>query len=194
MKSTAQLLQDYKDEKTLVIGPEHLRTGLEDFPSFKEWKLEYMKEYALTHDMDNPMSMEDAVAALEAELEADDDELIPDEDLKALAADTPETPEEENDMTEETTPAAEATEAPADTKPAAKPKRKPAAKKKVAAKKRPPSKAKEAEKVFAKLYPKVVEGKKARKDVIDEFVTKVGLTANGAATYYQKLKKAADAG
>jgi len=201
MKSDAQLLEQYKDEKALVIGGINERTGLEDFPTFKEWKLEYMKEYAETHDMDNPLSMEDAVAALEDELAADD-ELLDEADLAALAADeTPET-EEEDPMTDEvTTPAAEAeatpaapeatTEAPAKPKAAKKKAAKKAPVKKVAAKKRPPSKAGEAQKVFDKLYPKVLDGKKTRKDIIDELVGKVGLTANGAATYYQKMKKAA---
>jgi outer membrane biosynthesis protein TonB len=207
MLTDSQLLNRYKEEKALIIGDVNERTGLEPFPTFKEWKLDYMKEYAGTHDMDNPMKMEDAVAALEAELDEADDDLLPEEDLAALAADTPETPEEEDSMTEEvTTPAAEAAEA----KPASKPK---ATKKKVAAKKKPAtkkapakkpaakkapakkaaakkSKAAEAQKVFDRLYPKVLEGKKARKDIIDALVDKVGLTANGAATYYQKMKKA----
>lgn len=202
MKSDAQLLELYKEEKALIVGGLNERTGLEEFPSFKEWKLEYMKEYAETHDMDNPVSMEEAVAALEAEIEAGDDELLDEADLAALAADeTPET-EMESTMTEEvTTPAAEADATPATPEaPAAKPKakatkKKTAAKKKapvkkVAAKKKPPSKAGAAQKIFDRLYPKVLDGKKKRKDVIDELVEKAGLTANGAATYYQKMKKA----
>lgn len=201
MKSDIQLFEEYKVEKAIVVGAPDERTGLEDFPSFKEWKLEYMKEYAETHDMENPVSMEEAVALLESELEAAaDDDLLSEEDLEALAADkTPETQDEENTMSEDVnaTEAAEATEATATTEATeapAKPKRKSTGKKKavkkVAAKKRPPSKAADAQKVFDRLYPKVLEGKKARKDVIEEFVSKVGLTANGAATYFQKLKTA----
>lgn len=195
MKSDIDLLNLYKEEKTLVIGPMHLRTGLEDFPSFKEWKLDYMKEYAETHDMDNPVSMEDAVKLLEAELDVEVDDILPEEDLAVLTAtETPETHDEEDTMTDEATNAAEVlvgpetapevnAEAPVKAK-----RTKKTATKKVKAEKRPPSKAGEAQKVFDRLYPRVVEGKKARKDVIEELVSKVGLTANGAATYYQKMK------
>jgi hypothetical protein len=208
MKSDIDLLNLYKEEKALVIGGPNERTGLEDFPSFKEWKLEYMKEYAETHDMDNPVTMEEAVAALEDELA--DDELLPEEDIAALAAD-PDTPTEEDDMTDETT-AADTTPATPEATPEVESKsvqkrkaiqKKAAAKKKapakkVAATKRPPSKAKDAQKVFDRLYPKVVKTaalptgdkkKVTRKHVIDEFVSKVGLTNNGAATYFQRMKK-----
>jgi hypothetical protein len=203
MKSDIDLLNLYKEEKTLVIGPMHLRTGLEDFPSFKEWKLDYMKEYAETHDMNNPVSMEEAVALLEAELDAEVDDLLPDEDLAVLTAtETPETPDEETEMTDEVTtevtnaaevlvgPETTEAEAPAKPKRAKKPAATAAKPKKAKAEKRPPSKAGEAQKVFDRLYPKVLEGKKARKDVIEEFVSKVGLTPNGASTYFQKMKTA----
>lgn len=184
MKSDIDLLNLYKEEKELVIGPQHLRTGLEPFPTFKEWKLAYMKEYAETHDMDNPLSMEEAVKQLEAELD-DDDDLLPEEDLAALVAVDMTMPEEEEPtVTEEAT-----VEAPVEAP--SKPKRAKAAPKRMKAAPRPPSKAKDAQKVFDRMYPKVLTGKKARKDIIDALVEKVGLTANGAATYYQKMKKAA---
>lgn len=188
MKSDIDLLNLYKEEKTLVIGPEHLRTGLEPFPTFKEWKLEYMKEYVETHDMDNPVSMEEAVKQLEAEL--DEDDLLPEDDLKALVDEVGEVDEDDVE------PVGEAPLEPVEMKPEVPTVRKrkvtkKSTTKKVAARKRPASKAKDAQKVFDRLYPKVLAGKKARKDVIDELVAKVGLTANGAATYYQKMKKAA---
>jgi len=44
--SAALLLELYKEEKALVIGDVHERTGLEDFPSFKDWKEQYMREKA----------------------------------------------------------------------------------------------------------------------------------------------------
>lgn len=190
MKSDIDLMNLYKEEKALVIGSLAERTGLEDFPSYKEWKLEYMKEYAETHDMKNPVSMEEAVRLLEAELDDEDDDLLPDEDL-ALLANTHEPPDEEDNMTEEAT--TNTKPEPATTNTPTKPKRaaKKVAAKKVAAKKRPPSKASAAQKVFDRLYPKVLTGKKARKDVITELTENVGLTANGAATYYQKMLTAA---
>lgn len=213
MKSNSQLLDMYKEEKALIIGGIKERTGLEEFPSFKEWKLEYMKEYADTHDVENPMSMEEAVTALEAEIEADDDELISDEDLAVLTATNPNLKNEENEMTEEATKQDAAAEvAEASTETTAKPKskatsksgatkststKKPGSKKSTstktktpAAAKKPVSKAAEARKVFDRLYPKVLDGSKARKDVIAEFVTKANLTPAGAATYFQKFKKA----
>lgn len=188
MKSDLDLLEMYKEEKAIVIGGPNERTGLEPFPSFKEWKLEYMKEYIETHDMDNPMSMEDAVAALEAELgdELIDDELLDEEDLEAVKAIVQ--PEDEEDKMTEAT---EATETPVKEPTVTKTEKPKAAKGKAAAKSvaKAPSKASEAQKIFNKMYPQVVDGKKARKDVIEAFVSKAGLTANGASTYYQKFKK-----
>lgn len=46
------------------------------------------------------------------------------------------------------------------------------------------SKTAKAREVFTRMY-----GNHPRKDVIDAFINEVGLTANGASTYYQKLKK-----
>ena len=43
----------------------------------------------------------------------------------------------------------------------------------------------QAQAIFTRMY-----GKKERKEVIAAFIEKVGLTANGASTYYQKLKAA----
>lgn len=211
MKSNLELLDMYKEEKALVIGGPESRTGLEPYPSFSEWKDEYVREYNRTHDVENPLSMEEAVALADVELAADElaeeDELLPEEDLKALAASEPdpETEEEDEDMnqtaTTDMTPATKPTPTPAavKAKPAAKAKpatvkkpaavkAKPAAVKKPTVKKAGPNKTAEATKVFNRMYPKVLEGKKARKDVINELITKVGLTSNGASTYYQKLK------
>lgn len=46
------------------------------------------------------------------------------------------------------------------------------------------SKTAQARDVFTRMY-----GTYPRKDVINVFINDVGLTANGASTYYQKLKK-----
>lgn len=202
MKSDIDLLEMYRDEKSLVIGAVGIRTGLEAFPSFKEWKLEYMKEYAETHDMSNPLSMEEAVNALEKELNESGDDLLDEEEvtssltsadeerIMAMLNDSPETPNEENEMTEEiAVTGATNTENPIPGAPPKKTKVRSTSTPTEPAAPKPPSMAKEAQKVFDRLYPKVLEGKKARKDVIAEFVEKVGLTKAGANTYYQNMKK-----
>lgn len=189
MKSDIELLEMYKEEKALVIGSPSERTGLEPFPSFKEWKAEYVKEYAETHDIDNPMTMEEAVAAIEAELgnELIGDDLLDEEDLEAAKAVVQPT-EEEDEMTEAATEAA--TEAVTEKATVTSTKKPKSAKgKATATTAAAPSKASKAREIFNKLYPQVIEGKKARKDVIAAFVDKAGLTAAGASTYYQKFKK-----
>lgn len=191
MKSDVDLLNDYKAEKALVIGGPDERTGLEDFPSFKEWKADYVKEYNETHQT---VSVEEADAMFDAAVEEAENE------LEAMAVEfDDESTETEDDEMEDVT--AEAPAAPAEVP--AKPKR--AAKKKVAAKKAPAkktaakkapvkkkaatranSKAAKAQTIFTKFY-----GKKTRAEIIEKFIAQAGLTANGAATYYQKMKKAA---
>ena len=47
MLNNAYLLELYREEKALIIGEEP--TGLEPFPSFREWKSEYRREYNETH-------------------------------------------------------------------------------------------------------------------------------------------------
>lgn len=204
MKSNLELLNMYKEEKNHVIGRPEVRTGLEDFPTFGEWKAEYVHEYNETHET---VSVEEADARFEAEVDSEvdplEDELV--NMVAEMVTENETNPKEESEMTDETNAATvEADANVTETAPAEKPKaKKPAAKKtsggsksKAAkpAKKKEPSKADAARKVFTAMYPKVVEGKKARKDVIGAFVEKAGLTPAGAATYYQKMKKAADAG
>lgn len=180
MKSNADLLNQYKEEKTIVIGSLDERTGLEEFPSYKAWKADYIMEYNETHNVDNPLTMEEAVALADAEVEAAGE--APEEDLLAqLVALGDESTEEKEDDAQAPT---EATP-----KVATKPKPQPA--KKAAPKKT--SKAAAAQVVFDSMYPRVLAGTATRKSVIDELVAEVKLTANGAATYYQKMKKAAAA-
>ncbi len=195
MKSNVDLLNQYKEEKALVIGSEEERTGLEDFPTFKEWKAEYVKEYNETHVT---VDVEDADAHFDQIVDEADEEL---EALAAELSDDDVPPEEEDEVTEEATPVA-----PKAKKPAAKKKRAPARKKTVAkkapakraapkkaplkkkavGKKRASSKTAKAQKIFDRFY-----GKKTRAEIIEKFVAQCDLTANGAATYYQKMKKAA---
>lgn len=194
MISDIDLLNRYKEEKALVIGSVEERTGLEPFPTWKEWKAEYVKEYNETHVT---VDVKEADAIMDAAVEEAEEEL----DAMVDEFDSETETEEEDDMSD-ATPAA--TEVPAKPKRVAKkkvaakkkaPRTKPvyATKKKVVAKKapakKPVSKASKARKIFDRFY-----GKKARAEIIEKFVGQAGLTANGAATYYQKMKKAADAG
>lgn len=50
-----------------------------------------------------------------------------------------------------------------------------------------PSKTEQAQAIFAKMHPK-----KSRKEILEEFVDKVGLTASSASTYYQKFLSEGD--
>jgi hypothetical protein len=201
MKSNLELLNMYKEEKALVIGDLDSRTGLEPFETFAEWKSQYISEYNESHDVKNPISMEDAVALVDEEID-DDGELLSDEDLKALKT------KEEVDMSDEVMnevnedgvteltdpmPAVEvekpkrAKRAPKATK-AEKPAKAKSVTKPSVKKEKAFNKAAEARKVFNRLYPQVVEGTKARKDVIAQFTSKCQLSPAGASTYYQKFK------
>lgn len=196
MKSNVDLLNQYKEEKALVIGSEEERTGLEDFPTFKEWKAEYVKEYNETHVT---VDVEDADAHFDQIVDEADEEL---EALAAELSDDDVPPEEEDEDMTEATPAAPTAEKPAAPKKRAPARKKAAAKKKAPAKraaakkaplkkkavgkKRASSKTAKAQKIFDRFY-----GKKTRAEIIEKFVAQCDLTANGAATYYQKMKKAA---
>lgn len=181
MKSNADLLNLYKDEKAHVIGSLSDRTGLEDFPTYKEWKADYVKEYNETHDVANPLTMEEAVALTDAEVEAAGE--APEEDLLAQLVAIGESTEEKEEGD---------AQAPTEATPKVATKPKPQPAKKAAAGKKT-SKAARAQVVFDRMYPGVLAGTTTRKLVIDELVAEVELTANGAATYYQKMKKAAAA-
>lgn len=50
------------------------------------------------------------------------------------------------------------------------------------------SKTEQALAIFKRMHPK-----KSRKDILEEFVDKVGLTASSASTYYQKFMSGDDA-
>lgn len=66
MLNNIDLLNLYKEEKTLVIGRPEVRTGLEEFPSFAEWKEEYIREYNETHET---VDINEADARAEAAIE-----------------------------------------------------------------------------------------------------------------------------
>ena len=204
MRPDNELLELYKVEKAIVIGSINERTGLEAFPEYRDWKTSYLKEYEESH---RTVTVKEAYVEAEATQQEADGK----DDLTDFVNAVLETlNEKDKTMTEATE--ATATPTPTDSKPpvaaaaekrAAKPKAekpkavKPAAKPKAAPKKtvakKPVSKASLAQKVFDRLYPKVSAGKMSRKDVIGKLVADISLTPNGAATYYQKMKKVADA-
>lgn len=184
MLNNAELLSKYKEEKNLVCQGDPLEEHR--FPTFRAWKVDYVREYLETHQT---VSVELADKIMEAAQTEADVELL----LATINS-------EETKMTDETTtPVAEPTEpvvtdavnaAEAETSietPKAAAKGKKATTKKAAAKPaaapKPESKMSKARKIFEKHY-----GKKTRAEVIKLFINEVGCTANGAATYYQKMK------
>lgn len=194
MKSDIDLFNQYKEEKALVIGDVDERTGLEPFETFKEWKAVYVEEYNATHQTVEVKKadkmMDKLVEEAEAELEELADQFESDDEIV----------EEEEEMTEATAATKAKKKVPAKKKVSARKRatdkqnagvKRQAAKRKATrpvAKKvaRANSKAAQAQKIFNRLY-----GKKARAEIINKFIADAGLTANGAATYYQKFKKAA---
>lgn len=209
MKSDIDLLKMYKEEKALIIGMPDVRTGLEPFPSFQEWKRQYTQEYNATHVT---VSIEEADAQFDAAVEEADLELqnlmasvltnINEEDSNMsenVQANTEEAvnpnvvtvdANEDNGQQEATT---EAQTKPEATKKAPKVRLKPKAKGNAKAKatsgvkkrkSRAKSKTEKARTIFNQFY-----GKKTRAEIVEKFVRRVGLTANGASTYYQKFKK-----
>lgn len=191
MLNNAELLAKYKEEKDLVCQGDPLEEHR--FPTFRAWKVDYVREYLETHQT---VSVELADKIMEAAQTEADVELL----LATISS-------KEKDMTDETTTVTEpteaavtgtvnATETAAETaaetpteapKAAAKGKGKKATTKKAAAKPaaapKPESKMSKARKIFEKYY-----GKKTRAEVIKLFISDAGCTANGAATYYQKMK------
>lgn len=47
--NVAELLSMYNSEKSSAIGTPELRTGLEEFMAFKDWKAGYLEEWEDTH-------------------------------------------------------------------------------------------------------------------------------------------------
>jgi len=208
MLDLAQLLLKYKEEKGIVCGGDPLEEAR--FLSFKQWKVEYVQQYVETHrtvsvDIADKM-MEDAQHEADVELAAmaanpQEKQLMTDEttpvaetatdpvvtEAVEVANETETTvTETDTDKTETPAPPAPKTKAKAAKKATTK---KAAAKpaKKAAAKNQPVTKTSKAQKIFDQHF-----GSKARNEIIKMFMTDVGLTSNGAATYYQKMKKAAE--
>ena len=152
MKNNEQLLKLYKEEKAMVIGSVHKRTGLETYPSFPEWKNDYITEYRATHSLH--LTEKEAEHLMDTTVEQADLELS------------------KMDVTFEATPV----ETPTRKKPGP---HGPSTTK--------ISKNTLASRIFAEHY-----GNVSRAVILARFLSELGLTANGASTYYQKFKKAAD--
>lgn len=183
MKPNSELLKMYKEEKSLVIGAPEVRTGLEDFPPFSEWKQQYVDEYNATH-----------VTVTVEEADAQFDEVVDEAEAELQAAEEGAqrrgTSNEKELGTEEGAAGAPTrNKAGTASKGRGAPTEKKVGRSKSGSRGGKRSKTEIAQSVFNQMYPKVVEGKKKRKDVIDKMVQKAGLTANGAATYYQRFKR-----
>lgn len=199
MLPASEILDLYRAERAALDMPS------DPFPAFAEWRADYEAEYRKNHvanykkvDVKVAMAEADAlVAEADAELELFQHAEEIDMSETNVSGVVGSAPPVVVDVDAQAPVVAAPAPAPAKRKAAAKPKAKvkAAPKKKAAAKKSKPAKARVARKdnktalaaaIFARMY-----GKKERKDVIAAFVEKVGLTANGASTYYQKLKAAA---
>ena len=163
MKNNALLLELYREEKALIIGQEP--TGLEPFPSFPEWKSEYEREYNETHK--TVTTKEADRLAEDAQVEFDRSGLTVDLD-EGMSDNIPNVRKRDVELVKPTVSIRRHTMSDNTTT-------------------TPVSKASVAREIFALNF-----GKVARKDVIALFMSEAGLTKAGAATYYQKFKKAAE--
>ena len=194
MLPASEVLDLYRAERAALDMPS------DPFPAFAEWRADYEAEYRKNHvvnykkvDVKEAMVEADAlVAEAEAELDFINDEeemQMSETNVSGVVGSTPATPavdldaQAALDAKREAKNAKRRAQRAAAAKPAkAKAKAKAPAKARVA---RKDNKTAQAQAIFTKMY-----GKKERKDVIAAFIEKVGLTANGASTYYQKLKAA----
>ena len=193
MLPASEVLDLYRAERAALDMPS------DPFPAFAEWRAEYEAEYRKNH-----VSNYKRVDVKEAMVEAD--ALVEEAEAELELLDL----QEENEMSETNVSgvvgsapvtgvdldAQAALDAKREAKnakrraqrAAAKAPAKPKAKAKAPAKARvarKDNKTAQAQAIFTRMY-----GKKERKEVIAAFIEKVGLTANGASTYYQKLKAA----
>lgn len=179
MRTELQLFEMYKEDNAIVMGPLKERSGFEEpWMTFKEWKEDYKETYPhamvkVTKKSKKKAEKEFASMAAIAEAELGDTDFDPEttkSDRKAADG------EMVSVLVKRTKPAPARAVRTIKTR----------------SKKRSPkagSKASEARAVFAKLYPQVDRGELARKDVITAFVNVIGLTKNGASTYYQRYKR-----
>jgi len=196
MKNVADMLRLYREEKELVTGGDPLQQN--KFVDFKSWREEYEREYEETH---RTVSVEEADEEAEAAIKECERLLagkIKDEEIEIVDSDEE---KEDNDLNDREKRVQHQT--PLRYRKQTKPTNSNTGDKHMsntdtirariaASANKGPSKADQAREIFAEQYPLVLEGKVARKDVIALFVSDADLTEKGAATYYQKFKKAAD--
>lgn len=198
MLTNNELLELYRMEKRDLDDPLYGPP----FPSFREWKHQYMVEYRATHitvsvDLADQM-MEDVLTEADQWLvDATNEEVDKMTDVNAVETVAPDvrayselTDEERNAVSQRVAAgrprARKMLKALGYPLPELKRGRKPnpeKALKKAAATPRAESKASKARAYFDANF-----GTLARKDIVTYFVNDLGLTANGAATYYQKFK------
>lgn len=195
MLPASEVLDLYRAERAALDMPS------DPFPEFSVWRADYEAEYRKNHvvnykrvDVKEAMAEADAlVEEAEAELELFDlqeENEMSETNVSGVVGSAPVTGVDLDaqaalDAKREAKNAkrrAQRAAAKAPAKPKAKAKAKAPAKARVA---RKDNKTAQAQAIFARMY-----GKKERKEVIAAFVEKVGLTPNGASTYYQKLKAA----
>lgn len=203
MLTNNELLELYRMEKRDLDDPLYGPP----FPSFREWKQQYVVEYRQTHitvsvDLADQM-MEDVLTEADQWLvDATNEEVMKMDENTTVVESTPVEPvvrRAYSDLTDEERAQLRAEIDAGQPKARKMPKaidyplpslkrgRKPNPNKvvKAAATPRGDSKASKAREYFAANF-----GSKARKDIVAYFVSDLGLTANGAATYYQKFKAA----
>lgn len=189
MLSTHSLLELYKAEKA------DFADYATEFPKFSEWKKSYEVDFSSIER--RIVSCEEADSYFDSIVEIEEKEMPllvvntpkPEEDISVDSNTTDETAKEitmyTNDETTVTTASTETTEVATPAK--AKRVRKPSAGKKVAATKAPKvTKADKARSIFKRLS----RGKTLnREKILEAFQKEAGLSKNGAATYYQSLRK-----
>lgn len=193
MLPASEVLDLYRAERAALDMPS------DPFPAFAEWRADYEAEYRKNHvsnykkvDVKEAMAEADAlVEEAEAELELFDlqeENEMSETNVSGVVGSAPVTGVDLDaqaalDAKREAKNAKRRAQRAAAAKPAkVKAKAKAPVKARVA---RKDNKTAQAQAIFTRMY-----GKKERKEVIAAFIEKVGLTANGASTYYQKLKAA----
>jgi len=168
------LLDQYKEEKSLIVGDDLFET----FPTFREWKGEYVREYVQTHRT-VPVDLADIL--MDHIQRQADVELIQlterDTNMSKKSTSESENKTEQymnkfmkNVNNENTTSNKKST-----------------AKKSGEGRDLSNCKTTKCRKIFSTHF-----GKKSRKEIVEMFIRDGGTTENGAKTYYQNFKKKAE--
>lgn len=170
MKSEIDLFNMYQEEKAAMIGSKETRTGLEHFPTYKEWRDQYVVEYNETHET---VTTKEADERMDKIVE-DEFEFLDQQDNSASKGKSNRSSVKKSGKKVKQATAMLKRSVKTGTK-----------ERTVVKTKRDNSKLAKAQNIFSADF-----GKKTRAEIIGKFIDDVGLTANGAATYYQKMKKA----